>query len=160
MLHVMDRIAIPTALTAALIRLGNLFNSEIYGYETDLPWGFIFVRDGNTTPHHPTQIYEALCYFLIFIGLFILYEKRKGIINRGLVAGWLLTLIFVQRFFVEFIKNVQVDFESDMILNMGQILSIPFVIIGIVMIVRSKKLGPAPRPEMKNAPKEEKKKSD
>lgn len=160
MLHVMDRIAIPTALTAALIRLGNLFNSEIYGYETDLPWGFIFVRDGNTTAHHPTQIYEALCYFLIFIGLFILYKKRKGVINRGLLAGWMLTLVFVQRFFVEFIKNVQVDFESDMILNMGQILSIPFVILGIVMIIRSKKLGPAPRPEMKNAPKEEKKKSD
>ncbi|PLW92614.1 MAG: prolipoprotein diacylglyceryl transferase [Marinilabiliales bacterium] len=157
MLHVLDRIAIPTALAASFIRLGNLFNSEIYGHETDLPWGFIYVREGNTAPHHPTQIYEALSYLLIFIFLFILYKRYKGIINRGLIAGWLATLIFVQRFFVEFLKNDQVDFESDMLLNMGQILSIPFIIAGIVLIIRSKKLGPAPRPEFK---KSEEKKAD
>lgn len=151
LLHVMDRIAIPTALAGSFIRLGNLFNSEIYGHETDLPWGFIFVRDGNTVPHHPTQIYESLAYFLIFVFLFVLYKRLKGVINRGLIVGWSLVLIFILRFFVEFIKNVQVDFETNMILNMGQILSIPFIIVGIILIVRSKKLGPAPRPEVKKA---------
>lgn len=143
-LHIMDRIAVPTALAGAFIRLGNLFNSEIYGFETDLPWGFIFIRDGQKVPHHPTQIYESLGYLLIFVFLLFLYTKRKGIINRGFLLGWMLSLIFILRFFVEFIKNDQVEFEQGMTLNMGQILSIPFILIGISLIILSKKRGPAP----------------
>lgn len=155
-LHIMDRIAVPSALAASFIRLGNLFNSEIYGFQTDLPWGFIFVRDGQTLPHHPTQIYESLGYLIIFVVLMIIYNRRKGIINRGLLVGWLFTLVFVLRFFVEFIKNVQVDFEKDMTLDMGQWLSIPFIAIGIVLIVRSRKLGPAPVVSAGSTPKEKK----
>ncbi|PKP02462.1 MAG: prolipoprotein diacylglyceryl transferase [Bacteroidetes bacterium HGW-Bacteroidetes-6] len=155
-LHIMDRIAVPTALASSFIRLGNLFNSEIYGFQTDLPWGFIFVRDGQTIPHHPTQIYESLGYLIIFIVLFIMYNHRKGIINRGLLVGWLFTLVFVLRFFVEFIKNVQVDFEKNMTLDMGQWLSIPFVMIGILLIIRSKKLGPAPVVAVGSTPKAKK----
>ncbi|MPM04145.1 Prolipoprotein diacylglyceryl transferase [bioreactor metagenome] len=144
MLHILDRIAVPTALAGSFIRLGNLFNSEIYGYQTDLPWGFIFVRDGQTLPHHPTQIYESLGYMLIFFILLFMYNRRNGVINRGLLVGWMVTMIFVLRFFVEFIKNVQVDFEQTMSLNMGQWLSIPFIIGGIALIVISRRLGPAP----------------
>jgi prolipoprotein diacylglyceryl transferase len=144
LLHIMDRIAVPTALAGCFIRLGNLFNSEIYGHATNLPWGFIFVRDGQTLPHHPTQIYESLGYLLIFVALLLMYNKRNGIINRGFLVGWMITLIFVLRFCVEFIKNVQVDFEKSMTLNMGQWLSIPFIIGGVILILYSAKLGPAP----------------
>lgn len=144
LLHHMDRVAIPTALAGCFIRLGNLFNSEIYGGRTELPWGFKFPRDFQYDgfAHHPTQIYESLGYLIIFIILMRMYKKRKGIVNRGLIVGWMLTLIFTLRFFVEFIKNDQVDFEQNMLLNMGQLLSIPFIIIGIILIIRSKKLGP------------------
>jgi prolipoprotein diacylglyceryl transferase len=155
-LYIMDRIAVPTALASSFIRLGNLFNSEIYGFQTDLPWGFIFVRDGQTMPHHPTQIYEALGYLIIFVTLLIIYSRRKGIINRGLLVGWLFTLVFILRFFVEFIKNVQVDFENNMTLNMGQWLSIPFVAIGIVLIVRSRKMGLPPVVAIESKPKAKK----
>lgn len=156
MLYIMDRIAVPTALASAFIRLGNLFNSEIYGFQTDLPWGFVFVRDGQTLPHHPTQIYEALGYLIIFVTLLIIYNRRQGIINRGLLVGWLFTLVFILRFFVEFIKNVQVDFENNMTLNMGQWLSIPFVLAGIFLIVRSRKMGPPPVVAIGSTPKAKK----
>jgi prolipoprotein diacylglyceryl transferase len=157
LLHILDRVAVPTALAGSFIRLGNLFNSEIYGYETDLPWGFVFIRDGQTTPHHPTQIYESLGYMIIFGVLMLMYLRRKGIINRGFLVGWMVTLVFVLRFFVEFIKNVQVDFEQNMTLNMGQLLSIPFIVGGIALILISKKLGPAPewKPERGGSKKKE-----
>lgn len=158
LLHIMDRIAVPTALAGSFIRLGNLFNSEIYGYQTDLPWGFVFVRDGQTMPHHPTQIYESLGYLIIFFVLLYMYNKRNGTINRGFLVGWMVTMIFVLRFFVEFIKNVQVDFEQNMSLDMGQWLSIPFIIGGIILIVISRKLGPAPeyKPDKGGSTKKEK----
>lgn len=158
LLHILDRIAVPTALAGSFIRLGNLFNSEIYGYETSLPWGFVFVRDGQTMPHHPTQIYESLGYLIIFLVLLFMYNKRNGIINRGFLVGWMVTLVFVLRFFVEFIKNVQVDFEQTMSLNMGQWLSIPFIIGGITLIVISRRLGPAPeyKPDKGGSKKKEK----
>lgn len=144
LLHHMDRVAIPTALAGSFIRLGNLFNSEIYGGRTELPWGFKYPRDFQYDgfAHHPTQIYESLGYLIIFIVLMRMYKKRKGVVNRGLIVGWMLTLVFTLRFFVEFIKNNQVDFEQNMLLNMGQLLSIPFIIIGIILIIKSKKLGP------------------
>lgn len=132
----LDRIMIAVAIGGTLIRLGNLFNSEIYGHATTLPWGFIFERNGETVPKHPTQLYEALCYFLLFFLLCFLYYKKDLARRRpGLIFGVALIGIFLSRFFIEFVKEVQVDFENNMFLDMGQWLSIPFIILGVVMIV-------------------------
>ena len=135
-----DRIMIPVAIGGAGVRIGNLMNSEIYGGPTDLPWGFIFQRAGETQPMHPTQIYEALCYILVFVILLCLYFKRDaGRKHPGLMFGVGLIGIFVARFFIEYIKNDQVGFEEGMRsaigMNMGQLLSIPFVVIGIVLVI-------------------------
>lgn len=134
-----DKLVIPTALVAGLIRLGNLMNSEIYGATTDLPWGFIFVRDGQTVPAHPTQIYEALCYFVLFGLLMWLYWKKNAQERPWLITGIFFIGIFLPRFIIEYVKNVQEHFEIQMIadygINMGQLLSIPFVILGIVLVV-------------------------
>jgi prolipoprotein diacylglyceryl transferase len=135
MLWILDRIAVVVALAGFFIRMGNLMNSEIYGVETTLPWGFIFVRNGETVPKHPTQIYEALSYLLIFFLLLWLYFKNKGKVFSGLLIGLFMVLVFTARFFIEFIKEEQVDFEKGMALNMGQWLSIPFVLIGIGLLV-------------------------
>lgn len=131
----LDRIMIPVGLGGALIRLGNLLNSEIYGGPTDLPWGFIFVRAGETVPKHPTQIYEALFYLLTF-GLlcWMYYKKDYARRNPGIIFGTGLIGVFLSRFLLEFIKNPQVSFEEDMFFNMGQWLSVPFIILGVVMI--------------------------
>ena len=135
-----DRIMIPVAIGGAGVRIGNLMNSEIYGGPTDLPWGFIFQRAGETQPMHPTQIYEALCYILVFLILLWLYFKRDaGRKHPGLMFGVGLIGIFVARFIIEYIKNDQVGFEEGMRsaigMNMGQLLSIPFVVIGIILVV-------------------------
>jgi phosphatidylglycerol---prolipoprotein diacylglyceryl transferase len=144
-LWLMDRIVIVVPLGGAFIRTGNLFNSEIYGRATDVPWAFLFVRDKvrdpatgailPNLPSHPTQIYEALSYLLIFIILFLYFRKKKEEIRDGFIFGLFLILLFAARFFIEFIKNDQVSFESGMFLNMGQWLSIPFILIGIGLIV-------------------------
>jgi phosphatidylglycerol---prolipoprotein diacylglyceryl transferase len=131
---VIDRIAIVVALSGFFIRMGNLMNSEIYGVETTLPWGFVFLRNGETVPKHPTQIYEALVYLGIFILLYRIYWKNKGEHIQGLLISLTLILIFMARFFIEFVKEDQVAFESGMKLNMGQLLSIPFVIAGFVWL--------------------------
>jgi len=137
-LWTMDRILIPTALTGALIRIGNLMNSEIYGTNTDLPWGFIFRINGETMAKHPTQLYEALSYLVSFGILWLIYKKSDGKIPRGKILGIFLILIFGVRFFIEFIKYHQSSFISnDSVLNMGQFLSIPFVIAGIYFWIRS-----------------------
>jgi prolipoprotein diacylglyceryl transferase len=133
----MDRVVIPTALGGCFIRLGNLMNSEIYGVETSLPWGFIFARHGETVPKHPTQIYEALCYLLIFLFLMWLYRKHLPKLKNGVFFGLFLILVFTSRFFIEFIKNPQVNFEHGMKLDMGQLLSIPFILIGIGLLIYS-----------------------
>lgn len=135
-----DRIMIPVAIGGAGVRIGNLMNSEIYGGPTDLPWGFVFQRAGETQPMHPTQIYEALCYIIVFLTLLWLYFKRDaGRKHPGLMFGVGLIGIFVARFFIEYIKNDQVGFEEGMRsaigMNMGQFLSIPFVVIGIVLVI-------------------------
>jgi prolipoprotein diacylglyceryl transferase len=131
-----DRIMIPVAIGGAGVRFGNLMNSEIYGAVTDLPWGFIFVRNGEVLPMHPTQIYEALFYIAVFVVLVVLYYKGDvGRKHPALMFGVGLIGIFLSRFFLEFIKNDQVAFEANMTLNMGQLLSIPFVIAGIVLVV-------------------------
>lgn len=152
MLWTLDRLAVPTGLAAALIRLGNLMNSEIFGRPTELPWGFVFPRApefagfaerGLSIPAcHPTQIYEALAYLVVFAWCMYLYWVRDAARRySGLILGWFLTGVFGFRFFVESIKNVQEAWEIDMVLNyginMGQLLSIPFVIAGVFLIVYS-----------------------
>lgn len=139
-LWILDRIVIVVALAGFFIRMGNLMNSEIYGIETSLPWGFIFVRDGQIVPKHPTQIYEALSYLLIFVLLYSIYIKKGVKVKQGLFFSIFLILLFTVRFFIEFIKEDQVGFEQGMSLNMGQWLSIPFVLIGIFLLFRSFKL--------------------
>lgn len=134
-----DKLVVPVALVGGLIRLGNLMNSEIYGGVTDLPWGFVFVRDGQTLPMHPTQIYESLCYFALFGLLMWMYWKKNAQERPWLITGVFFIGIFLPRFLIEYVKNVQVGKEVEMIaeygINMGQLLSIPFIIIGVVMVV-------------------------
>lgn len=132
-LWVMDRIVITVALAAFFIRMGNLFNSEIVGKPTDLPWGFVFTSIDNI-PRHPAQLYEAIAYLIIFFILFFQYKKQKENIRDGFLFGEFLIGIFGFRFFVEFIKENQSLFENSMSLNMGQILSIPLVILGIYLL--------------------------
>ncbi len=152
-LWILDRMAIVVALSGFLIRTGNLMNSEIYGHPTTLPWGFAFVRSPewqlppiSGQPCHPTQIYEALSYLAISVLLYYLYNKNKGKVYPGILFGIFLALIFIVRFLIEFIKENQVSFENSMILNMGQILSIPFVLTGIYFLARPKKIYPDESP--------------
>lgn len=134
-----DKIVVAVALVAGLIRLGNLMNSEIYGGPTTLPWGFIFVRNGETLPAHPTQLYEALCYFALFGLLMWMYWKKNAEERPWLLTGIFFIGIFLPRFLIEYVKNVQVASEYEMIarygMNIGQMLSIPFVLLGIGLVV-------------------------
>lgn len=139
-LWILDRIVIVVALAGFFIRMGNLMNSEIYGNATNLPWGFVFIRDGQTIPKHPTQIYEALSYLIIFFFLYRIYNKKGADVKQGLIFSIFLITLFTVRFFIEFIKEDQVGFEQGMTLNMGQWLSIPFVLIGFYLLYRSKAL--------------------
>ena len=140
MLWILDRIVVPTALVAAFIRMGNLMNSEIYGVQTSLPWGFIFERNGETVPKHPTQLYEALAYLITFVVLTYMYWKTRAKNKEGLIFGIFFMCIFGARFFIEFIKEDQEAFEAGMALNMGQWLSIPFVLGGLFLAIRALKL--------------------
>jgi prolipoprotein diacylglyceryltransferase len=154
--HVLDDIAIATPIAACFIRLGNLMNSEIIGKPTDVPWAFIFEQvDG--IPRHPGQLYEALAYFcFIFVMLYFYQRSKKDEgtkaskssssishpsskkVGSGFFFGLVLTLIFTFRFFIEYTKADQVDFEAGMPFNMGQLLSVPFIIIGIVCMIGGK----------------------
>lgn len=141
---VLDRIAIVTAFAASCIRFGNLFNSEIYGHQTSLPWGFRFLRENyyygtpidQIVPKHPTQIYEGLVYLLVFFILLHFYVRKNEHMKQGFYIGLFFILVFTARFLIEFIKEDQVDFEAGMALNMGQILSIPFVLLGFYLVFR------------------------
>jgi len=153
---VLDNIAIATPITACCIRLGNLMNSEIIGKPTDVPWAFIFEQVDNV-PRHPGQLYEAIAYFcFIFVMLFFYFRSRgtrneKGEtrnsqlstkkVGSGFYFGLVLTLIFTFRFFIEYTKADQVDFEAGMPFNMGQLLSVPFVIIGVASMMGGKWMG-------------------
>ena len=160
----MDRIAIVAPLSGAVIRFGNLFNSEIVGYPTDAAWGFKFVRHDayrafveyngdvpaeilDTIPaRHPAQLYEALCYLVIFaIVMYLYFGKDMGRRRPGVLISIALIGIFTMRFFIEFLKERQVDFEEGMSLDMGQLLSIPFIVIGIIILVIALR-----RPEVKD----------
>jgi prolipoprotein diacylglyceryl transferase len=139
-LWTIDRIVVPTALVGAFIRMGNLMNSEIYGVQTSLPWGFIFERNGETIAKHPTQIYEALAYLFSFAVLMFLYRRTRAKNREGLLTGVFFVFIFLARFLIEFIKEDQEAFEADMALNMGQWLSVPFILAGLFLILRALKL--------------------
>ncbi len=139
----LDLIAVVAALGGSFIRLANLMNSEIIGIPTSKPWGFIFERVDNI-PRHPAQLYEAIAYFFIFGIMFTLYLKKRQYLKNGFFFGLVLMLIFTARFFVEFIKERQVPFEENMKLDMGQLLSLPYIIIGIGFMIyginRTKKI--------------------
>lgn len=136
--RVLDNIAIATPATACLIRLGNLMNSEIIGKITDVPWAFIFQRV-DTMPRHPGQLYEAIAYALLLIIGWVAYRRWPQRVGTGFFFGLCLTYIFTARFFIEYTKDIQEAFEAGMPLNMGQLLSIPFVIIGVTCMVRARK---------------------
>lgn len=141
-LWVIDRISVVVALAGFFIRSGNLMNSEIFGDATTLPWGMVFVRyfgEGYTVAHHPTQIYEALSYLLLFIFLYKYYWKHNGAPPEGALFGYFLLILWSIRFLIEFIKLPQVDFENTMFLNMGQLLSIPLIIAGAYFVRKSQK---------------------
>ena len=134
-LRTLDTIALVLPLAAGFIRLGNLANSEIIGVETDLPWAFIFERV-DLVPRHPAQIYEALAYFFTF-GVNLLLYRRLGLNRgRGVLLGNTLVLVFAARFLIEFVKERQVPFEDQMHLDVGQVLSIPFILLGVFLLVR------------------------
>lgn len=137
-LWILDRIVITVALGGFFIRMGNLFNSEIIGTPTNVPWAFVFASvDG--VPRHPAQLYEAIAYLIVFIFLLIYYFRKSGKFKNGLLLGLFLILVFGFRFFIEFIKEDQTYFEKGWLLNMGQLLSIPFVLLGFYLILRKNK---------------------
>jgi prolipoprotein diacylglyceryl transferase len=135
----LDHLAIAVSFAAMFIRLGNLFNSEIYGHVTDLPWGFVFERRGEVEPKHPTQLYEALSYAILGLVLLFLYVRKTKWLYRGSYIGIFFIVLFGMRFLIEFVKENQVDFEAGMALNMGQLLSIPFILLGIAILIYSYK---------------------
>ncbi|MDR2087673.1 MAG: prolipoprotein diacylglyceryl transferase [Dysgonamonadaceae bacterium] len=141
MLWTFDRLVVPVGFAAALIRIGNLMNHEIYGHETNLPWAFRFITNipywlhgmppAFSVPSHPTQLYEAFFYILTACICLWMYWKREDYKYPGLIFGVFMIGIFLSRFFVEFFKEIQVNFEENLFLNMGQLLSIPFIVAGI-----------------------------
>ncbi len=145
-LWLLDRLAAPVALTGSLIRLGNFFNSEILGVPTDLPWGVVFERaarvrpDIEAIPLHPVQLYESICYFLIFVLLWRLYQRWGADTPRGMLVGMFFTFIFGARIVLEFFKLRQIHFEATLPLglSMGQLLSIPAVALGLWLWLRAR----------------------
>ncbi|WP_010253303.1 prolipoprotein diacylglyceryl transferase [Myroides injenensis] len=134
----LDRIAIGVPITGAFIRFGNFMNSEIYGKPTNGNWGIIFAND-DMIPRHPTQLYEAFGYILVSVILWLLYRSGK-VKSNGIFFSYFLISMFSIRFILEFFKENQVNFENDMVLNMGQWLSIPFIIIGFVLLFFNDKM--------------------
>ena len=134
-LWVIDRLVIVVALSGFFIRLGNLFNSEIIGRPADLPWAFVFERV-DFIPRHPAQLYEAFCYLLIFFTLWIIYNRRGQQLKKGFLFGLFLILLFSVRFMIEFVKENQESFENRLLINMGQILSIPFILTGLYFVFK------------------------
>lgn len=135
-LWLLDRIAIAAGLCGVFIRIGNLFNSEIIGTPTTLPWAFIFEKIDNV-PRHPVQLYESITYGLIFALLWTIYKKQRYRAKRGLITGLFLLLVFTARFLLEFVKARQASYSSDLAFSVGQLLSIPFWLAGIVLIIRA-----------------------
>ena len=141
-LWVLDRMALPTLLGACLVRIGNLFNSEILGKPTAVAWAFVFSR-ADSLPRHPVQVYEALTYGLILFALVMVYRKVYPLTRSGLLLGLGLVAVFTGRFFLEFAKVRQAAYGHDVPLSVGQWLSIPLVIVGAALLVRSARGGPS-----------------
>ena len=144
LLWILDRMAAPIAIGATFIRLGNLMNHEIVGHQTNVPWAFKFHRYYDETlgiydptPRHPSQIYEALAYLVIFGVLLFLFWKRNLWQKPGFIFGTFLILVFTARFFIEFTKEGQTARDFELVLNTGQLLSIPFVLAGCIILIRS-----------------------
>lgn len=144
LMWILDRVTLPIALSCFLIRLGNLFNHEILGEQTEVPWAFIFKRSyEEMVPRHPAQLYESLCYLIVFIMLYKGYWNWGWAKQKGKLFGILMLGIFSVRFLIEFVKLKQTDAEAEMLgnigLNMGHVLSIPAILIGIYFIIKSNK---------------------
>ncbi len=135
--QVLDNIAIATPVTACFIRLGNLMNSEIIGKVTDVPWAFVFERVDNL-PRHPGQLYEAIAYAILFFIGWRLYRRMPQRVGTGFFFGLCLAYIFTARFFIEFTKEVQEAFEASLPLDMGQLLSLPFIVLGVACMAGGK----------------------
>lgn len=140
-LSILDIVCIATPLTAFFIRFGNLMNSEIVGKATNSEFGFVFKQLGENFPRHPAQLYEAIAYLIIFIIGLLIYKNHKNRIGTGFYFGFCLFTIFTFRLFVEFLKEVQSTWEKDLVLNMGQLLSIPFIMLGLYFIIKGIKKG-------------------
>ena len=134
-LHILDNMGVITPLSAAFIRLGNLMNSEIVGLPTSVPWGFIFRNNGEDFARHPAQLYESLFYLCLFFVFLAVHKRQRARVGTGYFFGLCLTVIFTFRFLVEIVKDDQVAFEAGILLNMGQILSIPLVLIGVYFLL-------------------------
>jgi prolipoprotein diacylglyceryl transferase len=140
-LWLFDRLVVVVPLAAMFIRIGNLINSEIIGHVTNVPWAFIFTSEDNL-PRHPAQLYEAIYCLFLFAFMYWFWKNKRDKVGPGFMFGLLCVLLFIERFVDEFFKENQVDFENNLPINMGQILSIPFILIGIYMIWRSYKSAP------------------
>ena len=133
-INTIDFMGIVAPLGSCFIRLGNLMNSEIIGFPTNVPWAFIFEREDNL-PRHPAQLYEAIAYLIIFAIIFYLYKTNRNKLRNGFFFGISISLIFIARFFIEFVKMRQVAFEEQMQFDMGQLLSIPFILFGLGFVI-------------------------
>lgn len=144
-LWLLDRIVVPTALGGGIIRLGNLFNSEIIGTPTHVPWAFVFLRV-DRVPRHPAQLYEAVAYFIIFLGLLSVYRRLRSNTPHGLLLGLFLVTVFVARFLIEFVKQRQAAYGHNLPLSVGQWLSLPFIVAGILLLWRATRARPRRAP--------------
>jgi len=151
-LWIMDRVILVVIIGAVFIRMGNLINSEIYGVQTNLPWGFKFIKDSlnigkpvsQVIPHHPTQIYESLLFLVLYIVMFRLFKNKRKHFAPGTILGIALIGLFSIRFCIEFIKEPQVSFNYAPLtrygINMSHILSFPFILFGIIVLIYSTRL--------------------
>ena len=135
-LWLLDRVVVPTAVGGCLIRLGNLFNSEILGQPTRVPWAIVFQRVDNV-PRHPAQLYESVAYALVFAVLLLLYNRLRAQTPRGLLLGLFLVSVFTFRFLIEFVKERQAAYEQNLPLSVGQLLSLPFILTGVILVWRA-----------------------
>ncbi len=138
-LWILDRIVVPVAIGAVCVRLGNFFNSEMVGYPTDSPFGIVFKKLGEDFARHPGQLYEAFGYVFVFIILFFTYWKTSKSRQQGFMLGLFFTALWSVRFVVEYFKEAQVEERAEWLFNTGQLLSIPFILAGIYLMVRSRK---------------------
>ena len=149
LLWLLDRMVVVVPIAAASIRFGNFMNSEIVGKTTDVPWAIIFTRI-DQTPRHPAQLYESIFYFFLFILMYFLWNKKRDELKPGFTLGLFCILMFSFRFLIEYVKENQVSFENGLFFNMGQLLSVPFIIFGIYMMKRSFQYSEQPQKKVKS----------